>query len=170
MPEGLVAESRSAAVAAGGLRVRLRLLPASVQLMRRVVSEVLGAEPAETFSLVVVSAADGIRSLPAVRLGAHLRIPLSALVVDVPDGVTGDEPGHLIATVSSADPAAERLHALRRRCGVKGEGAAWMRLTDTPASSARVRCGGLGPRLAGTRFAEDELVFGGLELGAGGVV
>lgn len=166
MPEGSVAETRSAA---GCLRVRLWPLPASAQLLRRVVSEVLGAEPAESLPLVVVSPADGVRSLPAPgrRLDVHLRVPLSALVVDVPDGVAGDEPGHLIAAVSSADPAAERLHRLRRGWGVQGSGAAWMRLTDAPAPSAAARCGSLGPRLAGTRFAEGWLTFGGLDVDSG---
>lgn len=168
MPEGSVAETRSAAVG-GCLRVRLWPLPASAQLLRRVVSEVLGAEPAESLPLVVVSPDDGVRSLPAAggRLAAHLRVPLSALVIDVPDGVAGDDPGHLIAAVSSADPAAERLHRLRCGWGVTGSGVAWMRLTAAPAPSAAARCGLLGPRLAGTRFAEGRLVFGGLDVDRG---
>ena len=168
MPEGSVAEKRSA-VAVGCLRVRLWPLPASALLLRRVVSEVLGAAPAESLPLVVVSPDDGVRSLPADgrRLDVHLRVPVSALVIDVPDGVAGDEPGHLIATVSSADPAAERLHRLRRGWGVQGSGVPWMRVTDAPAASAAARCGLLGPRLAGTRFGEGRLVFGGLDVDRG---
>lgn len=167
MAEGLVAETRSAAV--GCVRVRLWPLPVSAQLLRRVVAEVLGAEPAESLPLVAVSPDDGVRSLPAAgaRSGIHLRVPLWSLVIDVPDGVTGDEPGHLIGMVSSADPAAERLHRLRRGWGVYGSGVAWMRLTDAPAPSAAARCGLLGPRLAGTRFADGRLVFGGLDVDRG---
>lgn len=167
MSEGLFAESRSA-VAEGCVRVRLWPLPASAQLLRRVVSEVLGAEPAKSLPLVVVSPDDGVRSLRAGgRIDAHLRVPLAALVVDVPDGVSGDEPGHLLATVSSTDPAAERLHGLRRGWGATAPGVAWMRLTATPAPSAAARGGALGSRLAGTRFAADRLVFGGLEIDSG---
>lgn len=168
MSEGSVAEARSGA-AAGCLRVRLWPLPASAQLLRRVVSEVLGAAPADSLPLVVVSAADGVRSLRVARRGvdAHLELSLSDLVVGVPDGVAGDEPGHLLATLSSTDSAAERLDALRRGWGVTGSGSAWMRLTDTPVPSASARCGPLGPRLAGTRFAEARLTFGGLDVDRG---
>ena len=168
MPEGSVAERRSAE-AGGCLRVRLWPLPVSARLLRRVVSEVLGAHPAQSLPLVVVSPDDGVRSRPAAggRMEAHLRVPLPALVVDVPDGVAGDEPGHLLATVSTIDPAAERLRGLRRRWGVTGSGVAWMRLTDTPVPSAAARCGPLGPRLAGTRFAEGRLLFGGLDVDRG---
>lgn len=163
MTEGLVA------VAGGCLRVRLWPLPASAQLLRRVVSEVLGAVPADSLPLVVVSAADGVRSLRVVGRGmdAHLDLSLSALVVGVPDGVAGDEPGHLLATLSSTDPAGERLDALRRGWGVTGFGAPWIRLTDTPVPSASARCGPLGPRLADTRFAEGRLIFGGLDVDRG---
>ncbi|MYD85644.1 MAG: hypothetical protein F4Y14_05370, partial [Acidobacteria bacterium] len=128
MLEGLATEARSAAVAAGGgVRVRLWLLPASALLLRRVVSEVLGAESAQSLPLVVVSPDDGVRTLPAAgrRLDVHLTVSLSALLVDAPDGVVAEEPGHLIATVSSVDPAAERLHRLRRDWGVEGSGVAW---------------------------------------------
>ncbi len=167
MSEVLLAESRSA-VAAGCVRVRLWPLPASAQLLRRVVSEILGAEPAESLPLVVVSPDDGVCSLRAGRrIDAHLRVPLAALVVDVPDGVSGDEPGHLLATVSSTDPVAERLHGLRRGWGVTGSGVVWMRLTATPAPSAAARGGALGPRLAGTPFAREHLVFGGLDVDSG---
>ena len=168
MPEGLLAEARSAA-AGGCLRVRLWPLPASAQLLRRVVSEVLGAAPADSLPLVVVSAADGVRSLRVAGRGmdAHLELSLSDLVVGVPDGVAGDEPGHLLATLSSTAPAAERLAALRRSWGVPGSGVPWMRLTDVPVSSAAARCGPLGPWLAGTRFAEGRLVFGGLDVDRG---
>ena len=168
MPEGLLVEARAAA-AGGCVRVRLWPLPASVQLLRRVVSEVLGAAPADSLPLVVVSAADGVRSLRVAGRGmdAHLELLLSDLVVGVPDGVAGDEPGHLLGTLSSTDPAAERLDALRRGWGVTGSGSAWMCLTDTPVPSAAARCGRLGPRLAGTRFAEARLVFGGLDVDRG---
>ena len=115
MTEGLVAQRRSA-VAGGCLRVRLWPLPVSAQLLRRVVSEVLGAVPADSLPLVVVSAADGVRSLRVAGRGmdAHLDLSLSDLVVGVPDGVAGDEPGHLLATVSSADAAGQRLARLGR--------------------------------------------------------
>lgn len=167
MSEGLLAESRSAVVA-GCVRVRLWPLPASAQLLRRVVSEILGAEPAESLPLVVVSPDDGVRSLRGGgRIDAHLRVPLAALVVDVPDGVSGDEPGHLLATVSSTHSAAERLHGLRRGWGATGSGVAWMRLTATPAPSAEARGGALGPRLAGTPFTREHLVFGGLDVDSG---
>ncbi|MCY4025986.1 MAG: hypothetical protein OXH75_06685 [Acidobacteria bacterium] len=168
MPEGLLAEARSAA-AGGCLRVRLWPLPASAQLLRCVVSEVLGAPPADSLPLVVVSAADGVRSLrvAGARMDAHLELLVSDLVVGVPDGVAGDEPGHLLATVSSTGPAAERLDALRRGWGVTGSGTPWMRLTDTPVASASARCGPLGPRLAGTCFADGRLVFAGLDVDRG---
>ena len=168
MPEGLLAEARSAA-AGGCLRVRLWPLPASAQLLRRVVSEVLGATSADSLPLVVVSAADGVRSLRVAGRGmdARLELSLSDLLVGVPDGVAGDEPGHLLATVASMDPAAERLDALRRGWGVTGSGGPWIRLTDTPVPSALARCGPLGPRLAGTRFAEARLIFGGLAVDRG---
>ena len=168
MTEGLVAQRRSA-VAGGCLRVRLWPLPVSAQLLRRVVSEVLGAVPADSLPLVVVSAADGVRSLRVAGRGVdvHLELLLPDLVVGVPDGVAGDEPGHLLATLSSTDPAAERLDALRRGWGVTGSGSAWIRLTDTPVPSASARCGLLGPRLAGTRFAGARLIFGGLDVDRG---
>ena len=168
MTEGLVAQRRSA-VAGGCLRVRLWPLPVSAQLLRRVVSEVLGAAPADSLPLVVVSAADGVRSLRVARGGvdAHLDLSLSDLVVGVPDGVAGDEPGHLLATLSSTDAAGERLDALRRGWGVKASGAPWIRLTSTAVPSASARCGRLGPRLAGTRFADGRLVFGGLDVDRG---
>ena len=168
MLEGSVADARSAAPD-GCLRVRLWPLPASAKLLRRVVSEVLGAEPADSLPLVVVSAADGVRLLRVAGRGmdAHLDLSLSDLVVGVPDGVAGDEPGHLLVTLSSTAPAAERLDALRRGWGVTGSGSAWMRLTDTPVASAAARCGPLGPRLAGTRFADGRLVFGGLDVDRG---
>ena len=168
MPEGLLAEARSAA-AGGCLRVRLWPLPASALLLRRVVSEVLGAAPADSLPLVVVSAADGVRSLPVAGRGmdARLELSLSDLLVGVPDGVAGDEPGHLLAMVLSMDPAGERLDALRRGWGVKASGAPWIRLTSTAVPSASARCGRLGPRLAGTRFADGRLVFGGLDVDRG---
>ena len=168
MPEGLLAEARSAA-AGGCLRVRLWPLPASAQLLRCVVSEVLGAPPADSLPLVVVSAADGVRSLrvAGARMDAHLELLVSDLVVGVPDGVAGDEPGHLLATLSVMAGVAERLDALRRGWGVTGSGTPWMRLTDTPVASASARCGLLGPRLAGTRFADGRLVFGGLDVDRG---
>ena len=168
MPEGLVAGRRSA-VANGCLRARLWPLSASAQLLRRVVSEVLGAEPADSLPLVVVSVADGLRSLGAAGpgTGVHLEVPLSDLVVGAPDGVAGDEPGHLLARVRSTAAAAERLERLRSAWGVSGPGAAWMCLTAAPVESAAARCGGLGPRLAGTRFADGRLVFGGLDVDRG---
>ena len=94
MPEGLVAERRSAAAGACP-RVRLWPLPVSAQLLRRVVSDVLGAEPAGSLPLVVASAADGARSLRVAAPGTdvHLEVPLSDLVIGAPDGVAGDEPG-----------------------------------------------------------------------------
>ena len=164
MPEGLLADARSAA-AAGCLRVRLWPLPASAQLLRHVVSEVLGAAPADSLPLVLISAADGVRSsrVPRRGLEAHVELLLSDLVVGVPDGVVADDPGHLLATVSSAAPVVDRLDALRRRWGVTHSGSPWMRLTDAPVASAAARCGRLGPRLAGTRFAEAGLVFGALD-------
>ncbi|MCY4120587.1 MAG: hypothetical protein OXG72_06660 [Acidobacteria bacterium] len=165
MPEGLLAS----AAAGGCLRVRLWPLPASALLLRSVVSEVLGAPPADSLPLVVVSAADGVRSLRVGgrRMDVHLDLSLLDLVVGVPDGVAGDEPGHLLAMLSATDPAVGRLDALRRGWGVTVPGAAWMRLTDNPVSSASARCGPLGPRLAGTRFAEGRLVFGGLDIDRG---
>ena len=168
MTEGLVAQRRSA-VAGGCLRVRLWPLPVSAQLLRRVVSEVLGAAPADSLPLVVVSAADGVGSLRVAGRGmdARLELSLSDLLVGVPHGVAGDEPGHLLATVASMDPGGERLDALRRGWGVTGFGAPWIRLTDTPVASALARCGPLGPQLAGTGFAEARLVFGGLDVDRG---
>lgn len=164
----MLAEARSAA-AGGCLRVRLWPLPASARLLRRVVSEVLGAAPADSLPLVVVSPVDGVRSLGVAgrRMDVHLDLSLPDLMVGVPDGVAGDEPGHLLATVSPADPAAGRLDALRRGWGVTGSGSAWMRLTDIPVPSAAARCGRLGLRLAGTRFAEGRLIFGGLDVDRG---
>ena len=113
IPEGLVARPRSG-VADACLRVRLWPLLASAELLRRVVSEVLGAEPADSLPLVVVSAADRLRSLGAAGpgMGVHLEVQLSDLVVGAPDGVAGDEPGHLLARVRSTAAAAERLERL----------------------------------------------------------
>jgi len=168
MPEGLVAERRSAAAGACP-RVRLWPLPVSAQLLRRVVSDVLGAEPAGSLPLVVASAADGARSLRVAAPGTdvHLEVPLSDLVIGAPDGVAGDEPGHLLARVCSTAAAAERLERLRAAWGVIGSGGAWMCLTAAPVPSAAARCGRLGPRLAGTRFAGGRLVFGGLDVDGG---
>ncbi len=168
MLEGLVARRRSV-VADACLRVRLWPLPASAQLLRRVVSDVLGAEPADSLPLVVVSVADGLRSLAAAGpgTGVHLEVPLSDLVVGAPDGVAGDEPGHLLARVRSTAAAAERLERLRAGWGVIGSGGSWMCLTAAPVASAAARCGRLGPRLAGTRFAGGRLVFGGLDVDSG---
>ena len=42
-----------------------------------------------------------------------------------------------------------------------------MRVTDAPAPAAAARRGLLGPRLAGTRFAEGYLAFGGLDVDRG---
>lgn len=164
MAEGLVAEPRSAA-SPRFVRVRLWPLPASVQLLRRVVSEVLGVEPAESFPLVLVSPVDGIGVLPARRrLEAHLRVPLSALLIEAPDGVAGDDAGHLIATVSTRDPAADTVRRLRRGWGVDVSALAWLRLTAAAAVAAAARSGPLEPRLAGTRLAGARLVFAGLDV------
>lgn len=167
----------SAAARAGGrsaaadpcVRVRLWPLPASAQLLRRVVSEVLGAAPADRLPLVVLSPVDEVRSLPGLRRAgdARIEVPLSDLVVGAPDGVVGDEPGHLLARVRSAAAVAERLERLRRSWGAAGPGGAWMCLTAAPVASAAARCGGLGPRLAGTRFAGGRLIFGGLDIDCG---
>ncbi len=168
MPEGLVARRRSAADDVC-LRVRLWPLPTSAQLLRRVVSDVLGAEPADSLPLVVVSAADGLRSVGMAGPGAavHLEVPLSDLVIGAPEGVAGDEPGHLLARVFSTAAAAERLERLRAGWGVIGSGGSWMCLTAAPVASAAARCGRLGPRLAGTRFAGGRLLFGALDVDRG---
>lgn len=170
MPEGLVAQRRSVADAC--LRVRLWLLPASAQLVSRVVSEVLGAQPAGSLPLVVLSPVDEVRSLSALRRAGDVRIELllSDLVVAVPDGVVGDEPGHLLARVCSTTGAAERLEKLRSGWGVSGPGGVWMCLTAAPVASAAARCGRLGPQLAGTRFADGRLIFGGLDIDRGASV
>ncbi len=160
-------QRRSAADAC--LRVRLWPLPVSARLLRRVVSEVLGAGPADSLPLVVVSAVDGVRSLPSLRRAGDVWIELllSDLVVGAPDGVVGDEPGHLLARVCSTTAAAERLDSLRRAWGAAGPGGEWMCLTAAPVASAAARCGRLGPRLAGTRFADGRLIFGGLDIDRG---
>ena len=168
MPEGLSADARSAA-AGGSLRVRLWPLPVSAQTLRHVVSEVLGARPADSLPLVLVSAADGVRSsrVPRRGLDTPLELLLSDLVVGVPDGVVGDDSGHLLATVSSTAAVVDWIDALRRRWGAKCLASPWMRLTDVPVPSAAARCGPLAPRLAGTSFAGAALVFGGLDVDFG---
>jgi hypothetical protein len=167
MSEGLVVERPVAAGAS--VRVRSWPLPASAQLLRRVVADVLGAAGADSLPLVLVSPVDGLRSLPSLRRvgNERLELPLSDLVVGVPDGVDGDEPGHLLARVRSGAAVADRLERLRRSWGAAGPDGAWMCLTAVPVASAAARCGALGPRLAGTRFAGGRLVFGGLDIDSG---
>ena len=69
--------------------------------------------------------------------------------------------------VFSTAAAAERLERLRAGWGVIGSGGSWMCLTAAPVASAAARCGRLGPRLAGTRFAGGRLLFGALDVDRG---
>ena len=171
MPEGLVQQVRAGMQARRAcLRVRLWPLPGSAQLLRQVAAEVLGVVPADSLPLVVVSAGDGVRSVAVARRAADILVdvPLADLVVGVPVGVSGDDPGDLLLTVSSSAVAAQRLHRLRAGWGAAGGGRAWMRLTAEPVASALARCGPLGPWLDGTSFRDGRLVFGGLEVDGGG--
>ena len=172
MPEGLV-QQVSARVQArrACLRVRLWPLPGSAQLLRQVAAEVLGVTAADSLPLVVVSAADSVRSVAVARRAADILVdvPLADLVVGVPVGVSGDDPGDLLLTVSSSAAAAQRLDRLRAGWGAAAGGRPWMRLTAEPVASAAARCGPLGPWLDGTSFCDGRLVFGGLEVDGGGV-
>ncbi len=166
MPEGLAAERPSAAAAPACLRVRLWPLPPSAQLLRRVVSEVLGAEPADSLPLVVVSPLDGVLSvsLPRRARRVDLEVPLSDLVVGTAGSASGDEPAHLLATVAPSAPSAGVLAAMRAGWGLAGGEGPWMVLTADPVASAAARCGPLALRLAGTPHAAGRVVFGGLEV------
>ena len=139
MSEGLLVEARSAAGRC--LRMRLWPLPASAQLLRRVVSEVLGAAPADSLPLVVVSPADGVRSLRVAGRGmdAHLDLSLSDLVVGVPDGVAGGRAGTPARHALFHGPGGRAAGRAAPRMGRDG-----LRLcVDAPYADARTV--GIGP-------------------------
>ena len=119
---------------------------------------------------MVVSAADGVRSVAVARRAADILVdvPLADLVVGVPVGVSGEDSGDLVLTVCSSAAAAQRLQRLRAGWGAAGGGRAWMRVTAEPVASVAARCEPLAPWLEGTSFRDGRLVFGGFEVDGGG--